>query len=215
MHTPRVRIAIAESQTAFREAMSYTLSQFHNYSIDIEATNGNELIDKIGIATQLPDICIMDVTMPIRNAYSVVPTIKQKWPTIKIFILSNCDSDYAIKNLLLHGANAYLSKSATMNEILIALNSLKEFGFHYSDKTPQELFNKVTNGKITVPEITEREKEILQLLCKNYTYKEIGEKLFISPRTVDAHRDKLFNKLSIKSKEGLILFAIKSGLVFL
>jgi len=213
MPTPIIRVAIAENQTAFREAMIFTISHFNGYCIDIEATNGSELIDKIGVAEILPDICIMDVNMPIMDAYTALPVLKKRWPQVKVLILSMHNNDYAIKSMLLQGASGYLSKDASLNEIYKALNSVYELGYYHSENAPSDLFDKVTKGKINIPEISGREKDVLRLLCKNYTYKEIAEELYISVRTVDSHRDHLFSKLNIKSKEGLILFALQTGIV--
>lgn len=210
-----IRIAIAQSRTILRETLAFTISQLKSFHIGISVSNGKELIISVGNTFVLPDICIIDINMPLMNGYETLPIVKQRWPQIKVLVFSIYENEYAIKRMLLLGANGYISSNATIEEIVYALHSMNTLGYYYSEKTPIELFNEATTGTINVPAIADREKDILQLLCKNYSYKEIGKELFLSPRTVDAHRDRLFSKLNIKSKEGLILFALQSGIVTL
>jgi DNA-binding NarL/FixJ family response regulator len=190
------------------------IDSFDDYAVYFEAENGEEL-KKIINKKVIPEIVLLDVNMPGMNGYETAEWLYKHYPQVKVLALSMLSDDHAIIRMLKSGAKGYIMKSADPDELLLALNSVMEKNFYLSEYISGKIIGGL-NRNMDVPEdplpLTEKEKEFLRLVCSDLSYKEIAEKMFVSQRRVDDHRDALFEKLKLRSRVGLVLYAIKNGI---
>ncbi|MCC6461935.1 MAG: response regulator transcription factor [Saprospiraceae bacterium] len=217
MSKPTIRVAIAEDQRLFRECLIPVINQFENMEVCLEASNGRELLDALAQGIPLPDVVLMDLTMPELNGMETTEQIKVRYPEIKVIILSVHGEERHIVKLVGIGVNAYLVKNAELTEVRRAIESVVEKGFYFNEATLRALQAGMEQRKQKTfdPEmtLTTREREILELICKECTTPEIAERLFISVRTVDGHRNNLLAKTGARNTAGLVLYALRHSLV--
>ena len=210
-------IALADDHILLRNGLA-NLVQSQGYTVLFEADNGTDFIKKLN-PLLLPDIVLMDINMPQMDGFATTRWLKQNYPQVKVLALSMYDNEAAVIRMLQAGAKGYILKDCEPTELLMAITSLINKGFYYSELVSGRLINAINKMEDTGAEkstnilITEREAEFLQLLCTDLSYKEIADKMNISPRTVDGYRDNLFHKLTIKTRIGLVIYAIKNQLV--
>lgn len=210
-------IVLADDHILLRNGLA-SLVQSHGYTVLFEADNGMDFIKKIN-PLRLPDIVLMDINMPHMDGYETTRWLKKYHPQVKVLALSMYDNEAAVIRMLQAGAKGYILKDCEPTELLTAINSLLNKGFYYSELVSGRLINAINKMENTSDEkntstiLTDREAEFLQLLCTDLSYKEIADKMNISPRTVDGYRDNLFLKLKIKTRIGLVIYAIKNQLV--
>jgi len=188
------------------------------YDVVFEADNGKDFLDKLKTKT-LPDLVLMDINMPQMDGYDTTLWLKRNHPGVKVLALSMYDDENAIIRMLKNGAKGYILKDTEPSELKAALESLLNKGFYYSEMVTGRLIHSINN--IDEPDsetknilgLNDREIEFLKLAATEMTYKEIAEKMLLSPRTIDGYRDDLFDKLNIKSRVGLVIFAIKNKIV--
>jgi DNA-binding NarL/FixJ family response regulator len=180
-----------------------------------EAKNGRDALSLVKLLE--PDVVLMDIDMPVMNGIEALREIKKVSPSTKVIILSMHEASGMIKNLMALGANGYLLKSCSQDELLGAIFSVAIGQQYFSQGVVRSLLNTESPPASFTHQMTEiltdRETEILQLIAGGYSNKEIGTKLYISHRTVDTHRTNLMKKLNVGNIAGLISFAIKKGLV--
>ncbi len=188
------------------------------HEILFEANNGNDFITKLDLAN-LPDIVLLDINMPEMDGYETAQWIKTNHSKIKILALSMYDNEGPIIRMLKIGAKGYILKDSDPAELKAAIDALVSKGYYYSDFISSKLIdviNKIDDEGIEFirsVELNDREIDFLKYVCTDLTYKEIADKMFISPRTVDGYRESLFRRLQLKTRVGLALYAIKSGIV--
>ena len=217
---PIIKIAIADDEELFRQGMIFILSKEINFEIVLQAENGQELIDKLHNTETIPDIILMDLNMPKLNGVETTKVIKKKYGTIKIIALSSYYSKPFIINMIHIGAVAYLAKNSSPKEVINTINDVCSKGFYYDNNVmkiiQENLINPTSTSKRSVfdsKHLTKREIEILKLICKQLTTQEIGEKLFISHRTVEGHRNNLLLKTQTKNTAGLVVFAFQQKII--
>lgn len=215
-----IKIILADDEVLFRKGISFLLSREENLEIIFEASNGSELILFLREAQSLPDIIIMDLKMPSLNGVEATKIILKEFPQIKIIALTSYESKSFVANMIAIGAVSYLVKNASPQELLKTIQEVALKGFYYSDyvlKIIQEnlLEEKSTKSHMDSNFLTNRELEVLKMICDQNTTVEIAEKLFISPRTVEGHRNNLLLKTESKNSAGLVVFAIQNELVIL
>jgi two-component system, NarL family, invasion response regulator UvrY len=213
-NSAHIQIAIAEDDSLHMNILERLLHVHEDMAITIKSVNGAELLTQIEQAATLPDICLLDISMPIMTGYEALPIIKKRWPSIKVLVLSSYSKDYSIIKLLKDGASGFLSKQ-NLNELKTAIETIFQNDYYYSKQASEDIFLKVKNGKISVPDISEKEMELLRYMCSADSYEEIASKMYISRRTVEIHRDNLFKKFSVNSRPGLIMFALQNELIAL
>lgn len=186
------------------------------HEVLFEASNGKELIKKLN-PNLLPQIVLMDINMPEMDGYESAYWLKANYPEIKVLALSMYDSENAIIRMLKNGTKGYILKDSDPSELQEALAALMDKGFYYSELVSGKLVNAINamdaEGPANVVRLNEREISFLKWTCTELNYKDIAEKMFISPRTVDGYRDALFEKLKAKSRIGLVIYAIRNGIV--
>lgn len=210
-------IALADDHSLLRIGLAQLVESLGN-TILFEADNGKELLDKLD-KKNLPDIVLMDINMPEMDGFQTTQWLKTNHPEIKVLALSMYDNETSIIRMLKCGARGYILKDSEPAELKDAIHALMEKGFYYSELVSGKLMhaiNKMDEGseglKSLVP-LNERETDFLKYSCTELTYKEIADKMFVSPRTIDGYRDALFEKLHVKTRVGLVMYAIRNGIV--
>jgi len=210
-------IALADDHVLLRNGLADLLTK-QGYNVLFQANNGEEFLDKLKINPD-PDIVLLDINMPQKDGYDTALWLKRNKPDIKILALSMYDDENAIIRMLKNGAKGYILKDAEPAELKAAIESVLTKGFHFSEMVTGKLIHSINtideedNETKSTLGLNEREITFLKLAATELTYKEIAEQMHLSPRTIDGYRDALFEKLDIKSRVGLVLFAIKNGIV--
>jgi two-component system, NarL family, invasion response regulator UvrY len=207
-----VRVAIAEDQEIVRKGIIEIILAFGGYSLDIEACNGKELIDKLTKAAVLPDIVVLDISMPTFDGYETIDVIRKKWPELKVLVLTMHKHEFAIIKMFRSGANGYLLKNSSPKVLQEALVSILETGLYFSEVASGKLYHRLQHSNI-IPSLSEKEVQLLKLCHTDLTYKEIADKMSITERSVAGYRSSLFEKLCVNSRAGLVVCAIQMGLV--
>ena len=195
-----------------RKAFIELINGFSDFEVIMDAGNGEELIRKMQTADQLPDICLLDINMPKMDGYETASTIRQKWEDMRILALSGHDSEHCIIKMLRNGANGYISKGMTPAALEQALFGVYHKFFYHSDLVTGRMIHALHNTKRNELNITEKEMEFLRYCISDLTYKEIAAKMNVSVRTAEGYRDSLFLKLDLKTRAGLVVFAMNIGL---
>jgi DNA-binding NarL/FixJ family response regulator len=212
--TQTIRVALADDHTMFRKGMVELLRSAGKFDIVAEAGNGQELVDKIGQLEEPPQVCLLDVNMPVMDGYKTLALLRMKYRDMKFLTLSMYDHEFAIIKMLRQGANGYLLKEDDPEVLKSAIEYVVEHDFYHSELTSQHL-NKAEEEITTHKQIilTPNEKTFLELCCTEMIYKEIANHMGLSVRTVEGYRDDLFDKLGVNTRTGLVIYALKHGLV--
>jgi DNA-binding NarL/FixJ family response regulator len=211
------QIALVDDHTLLRNGLAALINSFEGYAVLFEASNGKEFIEQLKTFPE-PDIVLLDITMPEMNGLETAEWIKKNLATAKILVLSVLDIDTVIISMLKRGARGYLLKDSKPSVFRQALDSIRDTGFFMNELVSHKMLSYVTekdtkiNQATIVASLTENELQFLQLACTEMTYKQIAQKMEISPRTVDNYRDELLKKLKVQTRIGLVIFAIKYGL---
>jgi DNA-binding NarL/FixJ family response regulator len=210
-------VALADDHVLIRNGLAGLINSFADYSVLFQAANGQDFIDQLN-KDALPDVALLDINMPKKDGYETASWIRHHHPSVKILALSMYDNENYIIRMLKSGARGYILKDAEPAELKMALDSIIHKGYHYSELVTGHLINTINKldedpkTKNTLL-LTEREIEFLQYVCTELSYKEIAEKMYLSPRTIDGYRDSMFEKLDIRTRVGLALCAVKNGIV--
>jgi DNA-binding NarL/FixJ family response regulator len=208
-------IVIVDDHLLIAKAIASIIEQFKGYEVLYETDNGSNMIEQFGIKKNIPDIVLLDISMPVMNGFETAAWLKQNHPAIKVMALTMQGDDDSLLKMIKAGATGYLNKNVHPSELEKALHAISEKGFYYPDWATSRVMHTLANeGNITEFSIklTNRETEFLKYSCTELTYKEIGEKMFCSARTVESYRNSLFEKLAVKTRVALALYAVKSGL---
>jgi DNA-binding NarL/FixJ family response regulator len=213
-----INLALADDETLFLETLSFMLDRHSEFNVLFSATNGQELVDQLRDCAIMPDVILTDLKMPILNGVEATKKIRTEFPEIKIIALSSYDTDVFISNMLGVGATSYLVKNSKPEEVYKTIKEVHEKGFYYNEKLLSILHQNSQNQNFKKSAldnklISDREKEVLALICKQHTTKEIADQLILSHRTVDRHRDSLLTKTNSRNVAGLVAFAIQNSLV--
>lgn len=215
MHVP-IKVAIADDHALFRAGVRTALSVKKDVELIAEADNGMQLLNLLRHVE--PDVVLLDIQMPIMDGITTLPEIKKLYPQIKVIILSMHNDHSMISKLMEIGANSYLTKNSDSETIYQAIKTCYEQEFFFNELTNKALLTglRTKRVEISTPEeaqLTDKELKILKLMCEEKTTKEIADIVEISPRTVEAIRDKLKFKTGAKSMAGLVMYAVKHGIL--
>ena len=215
----KLNIIVTDDHKLFRKGLINLLSEFKFVGKVYEASNGLELINFLATAAQLPDVVLLDINMPVMDGIEAAEKIRKQYADLKIIVLTMEDNEQFVLHMIENGINGYLLKNCEPEDLEKALKSVmvKEFYFNYDIA---ELIRKAyvhqvnpSKNKQVRDEFTHREKEVLQLICKENSTQEMAEKLSVSPRTIETHRKNMIEKVGVKNIAGLIVYAIKNKLV--
>lgn len=213
----KYKVAIVDDHLLIAKAISQIVEQFSGFEVIYEAENGKVLQDKMKSHQQMPDIVLLDISMPVMDGYTTASWLRQEFPGVLVMALSVQDDDDSLIRMIKAGARGYLHKNVHPADLEKALDTLVAKGMYYPDWATSRIFLKLAEPDNKEPSndilVSEREKEFLHFACTELTYKEIGEKMFCSPRTVESYRDSLFEKLGVKTRVALALYAVRIGLV--
>lgn len=213
--TNNIRIAIAEDHEIVRRGIVDLLAKEEGMTVVADVCNGSLLLNEL--RTHSVDIVVTDLEMPIMGGKEVLKTINERYPSIKVIILSMHYSDAFITGCVSAGARGFLSKECTIEKLVDAINSVYRQGYYFDDKISKALLFSIMDNKDIQPTcsdipLTKRELEIATLICQGKTNKEIGEELFISIRTVEVHRKHIAKKTHATNTAGVVIYAIKNGI---
>ncbi len=210
-------VVLVDDHALLRNGLASLVTNL-GYEVLYECSNGKQLIDKIN-KNNLPELILMDINMPEMDGFETTLWLKKNFPLVNVIALSMYDDENAIIRMIKNGARGYILKDTNPTELKQAIESVMSKGFYYSDLVSGRLIHSIQdededdNKKKQVLDLSEKDIKFLKLVCTEMTYKEIALKMNLSPRTIDGYRDELFQKLNAKSRVGLVLFAIKNGIV--
>ncbi len=213
----KIKIAIADDYKIFREGLKVGFSSDENLEVIFEADNGEELLK--ALETNTPDVILMDLKMPIMDGMEATKVIRKKYPDIKVLVVTMYDDDKFIIHLMENGANGYLLKNTEPDEIIKSVYIVYENGYYFNDVVNKALLKKLVLKNNLKPsfnqnvELTERELEVLKLICEEKTAAEIAKDIFLSPRSVEGIRQRLIEKVGVRNTAGLVMFAVKNNMV--
>jgi DNA-binding NarL/FixJ family response regulator len=210
MEKEKINIAIVDDHTLFRNGVAALMAEFEELKVIFQAENGEQL-QHLLIKQPVPDVILMDINMPVMDGYATTKWLKQKYPKVKVLALSMFEDDKAVIQMIKSGASGYVLKESRPKELLEAIKIIHEKGVYINEMVSGKLLRTVSEND-DAPELTKKELEFLKLCCSELTYKEIADQMFVSPRTVDNYREALFLKLNLKSRTGLVLYAIQNGI---
>jgi DNA-binding NarL/FixJ family response regulator len=216
----QIKIILVDDEILFRKGISFLLEREKNIDVIFEASDGNELLKFLKENNDHPDIVMMDLKMPTLNGVEATKIIHNDFPNIKIIALTSYNTKSFIANMMNVGAVSYLMKNATPQELLRTIQEVATRGFYYSEEIMKIVHDTVLTSKNNKSQfdnnyLTSREMEVLQLICEQKTATEIGEILFISPRTVEGHRNNLLVKTESRNIVGLVVYAIQNKIAVL
>ena len=210
MENNKIHIAIVDDHTLFRNGVAALMAEFDELEMVFEAENGQQLQQALAKHGK-PDVILMDINMPVMDGYASTKWVKQNYPKIRVLALSMFEDDKAVIQMIKCGAGGYVLKESRPRELLEAIKAIHEKGVYINEMVSGKLLRSVAD-KEDLPDISKKELEFLKLCCSELTYKEIADQMFVSPRTVDNYREALFLKLNLKSRSGLVLYAIQNGI---
>jgi DNA-binding NarL/FixJ family response regulator len=211
-----IKVIIADDHALFRAGVKTALSIKKDVELIAEADNGMQLLNLL--KHMEPDVILLDIQMPIMDGIATLPEIRKIYPHVKVIILSMHNDHSMISKLMEIGANSYLTKNTDSENIYNAIKTCYEQEFYFNELTNKALLTglRTRRPEPVLPQeanLTEKETTILKMMCEEKTTKEIADLVDISPRTVEAIRDKLKTKTGAKSMAGLVMYAVKNGII--
>lgn len=217
MSTETIKVAIADDHQIFRKGVILSLKTYSHIHFIWEAENGEDLIEQI--QNDIPDVILLDLKMPKKDGIETTKYLNKHYPQVRVLILTMFEDERFVGHLMESGANGYLLKNTEPSEIKQAIEDVMKNGFYLNNFVNRVLikknyakqrFNPNLNSEIVV---SDREKEVLSLVCMEYTAQEIAQRMDISPRTVEAIKDRLMERFGVKNSVGLVFFAMKNNLI--
>lgn len=214
-----ISIAIVDDHTLFRKGLVSLIEIIEkDITILLEADNGLDMQQKIS-AAHLPDIVLMDINMPGMDGFAAVEWLSKNHPTIKVLVVSMVETEEGIMRMLKLGVKGYLSKDVEPDELNSALTAIINKGFYYTDFITGKLVHTLQSEKAEsgqqdiIAKLNDKERRFIQLACSDLTYNEVAARMFLSPKTVDGYRNAMFEKLNVRSRVAMALYAVKHGIV--
>lgn len=214
-----IRLALVDDHLLVRHGLARLIADYSDYKVVIQASHGQELIDYMRSGV-VPDLVLLDIAMPGMNGIQTAELLRKEYPQTPILILSMYESDLTLFRLMNSGVAGFLRKDSHQSELVYAIQAVIETGHYFSNQMTGklvELIRKNEKGEMNLERIqlTETEMAFLQLACTDLTYKEIAARIHLNTRSVDTIRDNLFEKLEVKSRVGLVMFAMRQGIVLI
>jgi DNA-binding NarL/FixJ family response regulator len=212
-----IKVAIADDHKIFRKGVILSLRPYTNIKFVMEAENGDELL--AGLKEADPDVVLMDLRMPQKDGIETTKIISKQYPNIFVLVLSMYEDERFVSHLMENGANGYLLKNAEPQDIRKAIMDVYEKGYYLNNFVNRILIKKAHSKQKIIPSLTneitisDKEREVLRFICMEFTAQEIAQKMDISPRTVEAIKDRLMERFGSKNTAGLVFFAVKNNLV--
>jgi two-component system, NarL family, invasion response regulator UvrY len=214
----KLNIALVDDHIMLRNGLAKLIDDMNDYTVIFQSNNGLEFINEITRNKYEPAVVLLDVNMPQMDGYETAKWIRDNLPFTKVLVLSMFDDEKSIIKMLRYGAKGYILKDGDPEQLAMALHDVVHKGYHYTDLVNGKLVHAINTlddeGFANIEnKFTQREIELLKLSCSEMTYKEIANIMYVSVRTVEGYRDTLFEKLNLKTRVGLVLYAIKNRIV--
>jgi DNA-binding NarL/FixJ family response regulator len=225
---PPIKIAIVDDHNLFRKGLITLIDladKQNRYLVVFEAESGQDMIRKLD-KKALPDILLLDVDMPDMDGFEAIAWLRQHYPQISVLVVSMVETEEAVVRMVRMGAKGYLSKDIEVQDIHDALKAISENGRYYTDFLTGKLVESLQQessaseggiasetANVGWKRLNENERTFLEYACTELTYNEIAAKMYLSPKTIDGYRQALFIRFEVKSRVGLVLFAIRNGLI--
>ncbi len=211
-----ITVALVDDHVLLRNSLAKIISNFPDYLVLFQADNGQHFIDQVS-KNNTPDIVLLDISMPVMDGFDTATWIKNNLPDTKMLVLSMMDNDTSIIRMINLGVSGFILKDSKPAILKEAFDCINQKGFYTNDLVSRSMMHFVQNNNKTTANksmsLNEKEMEFIKYACTEMTYKEIASEMDTSPRNIDMYRDQVFEKLAIKSRVGLVLYAIKEGYV--
>lgn len=206
-------IAIVDDHLLFASSLEKLINSFQGFRVIFKAQHGLDLKDKLKHLTHLPDIILLDINMPVMNGFDTQKWLTANHPSIRVLALSMDDNEMFILRMLKEGAKGYFLKDIHPKDLENALIEVIERGFYYSEMVTNAMVNSLYEEAPDLePEFNKNELQFIQMACSELTYKEIAEKMMLSPKTVDGYRRDIFKRLGLRNRVGLVIYALRNKL---
>ena len=221
MTTENPGVVLVDDHVLLRNGLASLIRSFGRFDVLFEASDGKDLIRRLQTSRR-PDIILLDIGMPEMDGYETACYLRRHYPDIRVLALTMADTDSSIVRMLKNGAKGYVLKDIDADGLERALDSIADKGSYYSETVTEKLIDTVSH--LDSPDrrqfrdillLNDRELEFMKLVCTEWTYKEIADRMYLSPRTIDGYRDALFEKLNVRTRVGLAMYAVKNGIVHL
>lgn len=206
-----IKVAYAEDHIAVRDAMVDYLEKGEEIKVTLLGDNGQMLLEKMILAAEFPDVCLIDINMPLMNGFSLLLEIRKRWPQLPCLVLTSFVEESYIINMVKAGANGYILKSCTGKELIEAVKCVYTNGHFFNELLNEQAISSILLENKKSPILNEREIQLMQLVCSDLSYADIGVKWDTTYKTVEGVKDRLCSKLQITSRIGLVLAAIRMG----
>jgi DNA-binding NarL/FixJ family response regulator len=203
-------VVIVDDHSLFAQALENLINSFSNFKVLYHVKNGQELIRKLADKENIPNLALIDINMPVMNGIETTQWLTKNCPPVNVIALSMDDEEQTIIRMLRAGARGYLLKDISPATLQEAFKDVIEKGFYHSNCITNTVLSSLHRAKDSEYQLKDREIEFLKWVCTEKTYKEIASEMFLSPKTIDGYRESLFEKLQIKSRVGLAIYAIKN-----
>lgn len=215
-------IAVVDDHHLFRQGLIHLLEDYSEFTVTMQANNGKEFMDHLkelsGNNQPLPEIVLLDIEMPVMDGIDTTVKLKKKYPKMKIIMLTMHDEQEMIVHLIERGANGFLPKNENVEEVADAIRSVQEIGYYFNDRVSRAMVKSLVNSEKIKPKFysasfSDMELEIISLICKEFTNREIAEKTGLNQRTIDWHRGNILKKTGARNTAGIVMFAVKNNIV--
>jgi DNA-binding NarL/FixJ family response regulator len=211
-----IKVIIADDQSLVIESLRLVLEQDPDISIIAEAVNGKEVID--AVIKEKPDVVVTDIQMPEMGGIELTRTLQSVYPEIKIIGLTMYEEDYLVVEMMEAGAKGYVMKDSGIGPVAEAIHAVYRNRKYFCDSTSDKLIQKLAastadiSAREDADKFNEKEKEIIRLVCQEFSNKEIAEKMHLGLKTIESYRNKIFEKTGVKNMAGLAVYAIRAGI---
>lgn len=206
-------IIIVDDHLLFARSLAGLIDSYEEYTVKHTFTNGSELVDKFSSGMKLPAIILLDINMPIMDGIATMKWLKKYQPKAKVLALSMEDNEQTVLAMLRNGAKGYLLKDIQPVLLKKALDTVIEQGFFHTQEVTKALMKSLNSENEEIVELKDVELQFMKLVCEEKTYKEIADIMCKSHKTIDGYRQHLFEILEVKNRIGLVMYAIKNGIV--
>lgn len=203
-------VVVVDDHILLSQAIGGLVEGFEQFEVLYTCKNGQELIDKFKNPKNIPDVVLMDVNMPILNGIETTEHLTEHFPQVKVLALSIEEDETTILKMLRAGAKGYLMKDVKKSELHSALLEVLKKGFYHSNTVAKVLVNSLTEKEAPHTKLKEREIEFIKHACTEMTYKEIADVMYLSPKTIEGYRNAIFEKLNLRNRTGLVIYAIRN-----
>ena len=214
---PKVTLAVVDDQKLFRDGLVLLLKEYPELDVIIQAVDGKDLLEQLRTKKK-PDIILLDLEMPQMDGIETTILLKKKYPDIRIIILTLYNEEQIVIDMIKKGVNGFIAKDTDIEILVDAIHEVKKTGVYMNNELSKLMVKRLRTSHKKHPsfntlELTKREVDVLSLICKEFTIKEIAAKLNLSPRTVETHRENMMKKMGVRNTAGLVLYTFNNNLL--